>query len=72
MSLFVPYGATTDFFYSGHVGACMIYYLEFDAIGWKWMSYYTMFVLCAQFFLMTVLRSHYSIDMIAGIIIAYW
>jgi hypothetical protein len=23
-SLFVPYGKTADFFYSGHIGGCMI------------------------------------------------
>jgi len=72
MSLYVPYGTTTDFFYSGHVGICMIHYLEYVSIGWNWMSYYAIFVLIAQLFLMIVLRSHYSIDMISGIIIAYW
>ena len=45
MSLFVPYGKTADFFYSGHVGCCMIYYLENAAIGWSWMSYYCFFVM---------------------------
>ena len=72
MSLFVPYGRTADFFYSGHVGICMIHYMEYASIGWKWMSYYTLFVMIAQIFLMTVLRSHYSIDMAAGMVIAYW
>ena len=24
LSIFVPYGETSDFFYSGHVGVCMI------------------------------------------------
>jgi len=28
-SIFVPYGETSDFFYSGHVGNCMIHLLEF-------------------------------------------
>jgi|TARA_B110000285_G_C14833407_1_gene471947 hypothetical protein len=32
-SIFVPYGKTADFFYSGHVGGCMIQYLEFNANG---------------------------------------
>ena len=72
MSLYVPYGTTADFFYSGHVGICVIHYMEYCAIGWRWMSYFTLFVLVSQFFLMTVLRSHYSIDMISGMIIAYW
>ena len=29
MSLFVPYGLSADFFYSGQVGICMINFLEF-------------------------------------------
>jgi hypothetical protein len=32
MSIFVPYGETADFFYSGHVGVCMLMYLEFSRI----------------------------------------
>ena len=33
MSLFVPYGATADFFYSGHVGTCVLQYNEFHSNG---------------------------------------
>ena len=31
MSIFVPYGETADFFYSGHVGVCMLMFLEFNS-----------------------------------------
>jgi len=27
-SIFVPYGQTADFFFSGHVGACVLLFLE--------------------------------------------
>jgi hypothetical protein len=44
-SLTVPYGSTNDFFYSGHVGCCIICALEYWAIGWKKMSYFS-FITC--------------------------
>ena len=66
-SLVVPYGITNDFFYSGHVGVCFIFYLEFNAIGWFWMSLYSLLTMVVQIVLMLALRSHYSIDMISGI-----
>jgi hypothetical protein len=28
-SLFVPYGTTPDFYYSGHVGSCIVHFMEF-------------------------------------------
>jgi hypothetical protein len=46
MSIFVPYGATADFFYSGHVGTCVLQYNEFHANGrhyWATFCIFTMF-----------------------------
>ena len=71
-SEFVPYGVTPDFFYSGHVGSCIIHFYEFRACGWYWWSYYAIFVMFCQIFTMEATRSHYSIDMIAGMIIAHY
>ena len=34
-SITVPYGRTNDFYYSGHVGCCVIQYCEFKAHGWN-------------------------------------
>jgi len=41
MSIFVGYGTTTDFFYSGHVGICMIHYLEFRSNGMEYMAIFS-------------------------------
>lgn len=71
-SIFVPYGKTADFFFSGHIGGCMILYLEFDANGQRWWSIYAIFVMCCQIFTMIALRSHYTVDMLAGIIFAHY
>lgn len=66
-SLTVPYGITNDFFYSGHVGVCFIFYLEFSAIGWFWLSMFSLLTMVFQIVLMIALRAHYSIDMISGV-----
>jgi hypothetical protein len=71
-SITVPYGKTDDFFYSGHVGVCMIMYLEFSAVGWYWMSIYSLFTMGFQIILMLALRSHYTIDIISGIVFAHY
>lgn len=71
-SIFVPYSKIPDFFYSGHVGVCILHYHEFQSFGWYWWSYYALLTMCAQIFLMYCSRGHYTIDMIAGVIIAHY
>lgn len=71
-SLVVPYGRGSDFFFSGHIGFVVIcanewkknnkpQMVNFITIG----GIYTAFMLIAY-------RIHYSIDVIAGIIVAHW
>jgi len=72
MSIFVPYGETADFFYSGHVGVCMIQFLEFRKCEWHYWSYFALSTLFMQFIMMISLRSHYTVDMIAGLIFAHY
>ena len=50
MSIFVPYGTTNDFFYSGHIGICMICFLEFNACEWFKWSYLAAFTGVCQTF----------------------
>ena len=72
MSIFVPYGETADFFYSGHVGICMVFFLEFNKIGWHYWSYFALCTLCMQFLLMIALRSHYTVDMLSAMVFAHY
>lgn len=72
MSIFVPYGETADFFYSGHVGICMIMYLEFNKEQWHYWSYFALSTMSMQFIMMICLRSHYTVDMISGLIFAHY
>ena len=71
-SLMVPTGKTTDFFYSGHVGYCLIATLEFHKLKWCFMKWFCFSAIILESFTMIVLRGHYTIDLIAGLIIAHW
>ena len=68
----VPYGKTNDFFFSGHIGCCMINYCEFMAIKWPRMAYFSAITMILQATLMIFLRSHYFIDLVAGIVFAHY
>ena len=72
MSIFVPYGETYDFFYSGSVGVCMFNFLEFQAVGWTSWSIISIFTLVYQCFMHIALRSHYTMDIISGIVFAHY
>jgi len=71
-SITVPYGATNDFFFSGHIGCCLIMALEYRANKWYKFMGFSFFTLTLQTFLMACLRGHYVIDMIAGLIFGHY
>ena len=68
----IPYGKTNDFFFSGHVGCCIINFLEFRANSWYKFSWFSMVTCILQFSLMVCLRGHYFIDLVSGIIFAHY
>lgn len=72
MSIFVPYGATADFFYSGHVGTCIIQMNEHLSESRPRQALYCLFTMFCQVFMMVALRSHYSIDMLAAVIFGHY
>ena len=69
-ALTVPYHDTNDFWYSGHIGASVLYVWEFYHQDMKFMYYFSIFNLINQFFLLLLVRAHYIIDLLAGFIIA--
>jgi len=71
-SLFVAYGETPDFWWSGHIGILMIMFLEFRSAGWYRFSIYNICTLVYTFWMMIVSRDHYTIDMISGFIIGHY
>ena len=71
-SLFVPYVKSSDFFYSGHVGIVTLMML--DNLAWKnyFCAALSAFSICFESVVMTILRTHYSIDLVAGVIFAHY
>ena len=68
----MPYGKTNDFFFSGHVGCCIINYLEYSAIGWRKLARFSAVTCIFQVALMVSLRGHYFIDLISGVVFAHY
>lgn len=71
-SMTVPYGTTNDFFYSGHIGCCVLCALEFKASKWGKWSYFSLITMIFQTSLMIALRGHYVIDLVTGIVFAHY
>jgi len=71
-SFTVPYHDTDDFFFSGHVGTCMIWMLENFAQGKTVMGVLAFFIMIFQWIYLTVIRGHYIIDLITGLMVAHF
>ncbi|EAR94796.1 PAP2 family protein (macronuclear) [Tetrahymena thermophila SB210] len=71
-SYVTPYGKTSDFFYSGHVG-----FLNIVALEWYKQKNYFMFYLTCAFnvyvaFVMVVFRIHYVVDITTGLVVSHY
>lgn len=71
-SIVVPYHDTNDFFFSGHVGTCVLMILEYKAAKWPKMMWFCIFIGINQWVLMTFVRTHYIIDLVTGGILAHY
>lgn len=71
-SFVVPYQKTNDFFFSGHLGFSAVAVLEFHDKKRKGWTIYAIVTLIIEGFTMIVLRGHYSIDLISGVIGAHY
>ena len=66
------YYKTNDFFYSGHVGSCILVGLEAHAKGIVWLEILSWFGTLVQTLTMIFLRGHYIIDLVAGAVFAHY
>jgi hypothetical protein len=71
-SLIVSYLRTNDFFYSGHVGLPIIIACEFFKNNKHSLGYFSLCCCLVEFTVMLIMRGHYIIDLIFGIIIAHY
>lgn len=71
-SIVVPYGRTSDFFYSGHCGFLVIVACEWFTLGFKKMCLVTNLITIYMAFVMVVCRIHFSIDIITGMVFGHY
>ena len=71
-SITVSYHDINDFFYSGHVGIVLLQTHEQLAFGYEGLGWTGILSICNIFVMMIVLRTHYIIDLVAGLIIGLW
>ena len=71
-SLTVPFGVTSDFMPSGHVGFCAIAAAEFHKRKWFSAMRVSCLVGLYEGFVMLASRNHYSIDLFFGAIMAHY
>jgi len=71
-SISVPYFKTNDFFFSGHVGICTIFFLEFRRRKFRVLQYISFFAVILNFFTLLVTRGHFIIDLACGMVSAHY
>lgn len=71
-SITVPFGVTSDFMPSGHVGFCVIAAAEFHKRNWQRLKWAALMVGIYEGFVMLSSRNHYSIDLFFGAIMAHY
>jgi len=69
-SLVVPYHDIHDFYYSGHIGSMIIVIHEYWAQRNKKMTYVIFFAMSFEWVFLTIIRGHYVIDLVMGVIFA--
>lgn len=60
-SLMVPYGTTSDFYFSGHCGIVLLINVELSHLGYKYLSAFNFVFLAYMIAVMLGTRGHYSI-----------
>jgi len=71
-SFAIPYFESSDFFFSGHVGIVSFCALFNYKTKSKLMTVLSVLAVALEFFAMMVLRTHYTIDLVCGILFAHY
>ncbi len=71
-SMAVSYLKTSDFFYSGHVGLPIIVACELFKNNFNKSAWFAIASCVLEFIVMTIMRGHYIIDLVTGVIIGHY
>jgi hypothetical protein len=69
-SLLVTYGVANDFFFSGHTAIAVFAATELARLGRRWLTVTAVLVVIFEVIVVLVLRAHYTIDVVTGILAA--
>jgi hypothetical protein len=70
-SVTVAYHDIADFYFSGHIGVCSSFALEYYSVGYKKMSYLTMIIAVIEAAMLVTTRTHFIIDFATAIAFAF-
>ncbi len=71
-ALLVTYGVGNDFFFSGHTALAVLAAIEAAHLGPVWLAVGVAIIATAEAVLVLVLRAHYTLDVVAGALAAYF
>lgn len=71
-TVLVTYGVGNDFFFSGHTALAVLGAMELCRIGPWWLGAIAILVALGEALVVLVLRAHYTLDVIAGALAAWF
>jgi hypothetical protein len=71
-SLFVTYGVSNDYFFSGHTGIAVLGAVELARFRRGWLTAVGMAVVVFEIATVLILRAHYTMDVFTGGVAALW
>lgn len=71
-SLLVTYETGNDFFFSGHTAIAVFGAMEMWRCRRPWLKRAAVLIAAVEIFAVLVLRAHYTMDVFAAILAAYW
>lgn len=71
-TIFVTYGVSNDFFFSGHTALAVLGAMEICHLAPWWLGAAAVLVACGEVVIVLVLRAHYTMDVITGAFAAWF
>lgn len=71
-SLLVTYGVSNDLFFSGHTALAVLGAIEAFQLAPPWLGWTAVVIAALEAAVVLVLRAHYTLDIIAGALAAWW
>jgi hypothetical protein len=71
-SLLVTYRVANDFFFSGHTAIAVFGAIELSRLRRNWVTAGAVFLVFFEVATVLILRAHYTMDVFAGIVAAFW